>query len=418
MGYNYIMSMLDEDDKKLLQSVSQDSFDKPYLIAKLLDILDDDSNFSHLIKADNKIRYFRLLKEYFNKCWGYYIDSSIGQVKLDKLMEYNISTIYYVDAPNGKRVATKGEIDNGVAELLPEFTKVLGEEVDANVNILLWTFTGRLRYYGAAGLKYTYENGKLVESDLQIVFQAGKLLRQMIDWAETPANYERAIAILKQAKKNSKSYTYPSYAKDEIKTNISTKQIVYLCTNKLFGRGNTEIQAEASKILFKIKKSSYVPLPHDIAVLRKAYSELESIDTTETSKGLSDEVTELCDKIEQGVKTGLVNKSAFALKIVDSVRRFGKCSPKQLDILKEEEKKIDQQIRTKVYDKYAEENKDKSVDEELFNLSDALGSGTLNIFDTDNDDSTNKQVSNDKSFNPFDDDDDDTDADDLGFSII
>lgn len=367
----------DEDDIKLLLSLANDKLDKPVLICKIIDLLSDGNKIINSMNEARALSLFRLAKEYFNVCWGIYLDASMGGTGLDKLIQYSENIIYHVYAPNGLRVATVNEVKNGVEELVAKTTQIFTEEEAEYLNLLLWTFNGQLRYYKKAGLSYKYTNGKLDDTDYQLVCRAGQKLRGMIDWLSIGGNYERAIASLKLAKKASK-YKYPTFAQDETTCEISPKQIIYLCKTKILGKGITEAQTETKRILFKIDKDNYKPLPHDIACMRKAYSEVLNGVVDNPYRQMDNTIADLCKRLEDGLKNGLLDKNNFAFKILDTVKKSGRCSDKQLAILLKAGEDLQDIINKNSKTKKLEDanNSDESM-QELLQLSEALGTGAL-----------------------------------------
>lgn len=380
MSYNILTSWLGGDTEtiELISNISNDKLDKPVLLSKLLDMISDDSPYIRHIGEAKTLSLARLAKEYFNTCWSAYLDTSMGGVKLDTLIKYSEYIVYHVQAPNGFRVATENEIKNGVEELVAKTTPVLSDEEAEHLNLLLWTFKGQLRYYKKAGLSFTYTDGKLDDTDYQLVCKAGQKLRGMIDWISVGGNYERALASLKIGKKASK-YKYPNFAKDEIICEVSPKQIQYLCELNIVGKGLTDTQFEVKRILYRVKKDNYKPLPHEITLMRKAYNEVVNGVTENSTQKLGTTIDALCEKLDKGKATGLIDSNHFAFKIVNTIRKTGRCSDKQLNILREAENKMDSQVISVVK---AQENKEKSNDidddmKELLELSDSLGLGKL-----------------------------------------
>lgn len=379
MGHTFIENLLtDSNDIALLKNIANDKLDKPVMLDKLLKILADDSPYIAHIETEKLMSLFRLSKEYFNTCWGIYLDSAMGGIHLDKIIQYTENTVYYVFAPDGYRVATVNEINNGVEELTPEVTPTLPDDVIEHLNILLWSFNGQLRYYKKAGLTYTYKDGKLEETDYQLICKAGQKLRSMIDWIAVKGNYERALATLKATKKASK-YKYPNFARDEISCEISTKQIIYLCRTNIAGRGVTEAQQETKKILFKIQKDNYKPLPHEVAIMRKAYTEVSNGIVEDMTKKLDDGVKDLCSYISLASSKSLIEKTHFVFKVINTINKTGKCSDKQMSILLSAKDEIDKKNRLMAEGNKTgkdAEDEDDSM-KELFDMSEALGSGIL-----------------------------------------
>ncbi len=387
MGYNKIIGILDnQEDRNFLNSLTNDRLDKPRLISFILDIISDESEYIHLLSDTKLLSLYRLAKEYFNSCFSIFLDQSSVVNKLEFLIEYCTTTIYNTDGPDGLRVSTESEVKEGIEELIPVVTHNISEDIEGHLNLLLWTFTGALRYYKAAGLTYTYSEGRLQETKVQLIFRAGEKLRHMVDWISQGGNYERTLAVLKIARKN-KNYRYPTYAHDEIKSLISIKQVEYICRTRIGRHVPTDIQKEANAIIFKMDKHKYKPTPYDKSILRKAYNEIQEGIVGSNDIKLDTELEQKIAKIENGFSTGRLNKNHFSLKIIPTIRTTGKCSPKQMAYLDEAINIIEDNVKRLA--KKAED-KDKvakaeggsegdTSEKELMDMYNALGSGVLNI---------------------------------------
>lgn len=128
-------------------------------MTNILDIVEDESYYSMNLASDKLQALYRLLIAYYDSCFALYVDYCISSPKLENLLECNEYIVYRVSAENGNRVATKSEVENGVEELEPDISKAVDDNTMRCLNILMWTFTGMLRYYRSAGLECTYKMG-------------------------------------------------------------------------------------------------------------------------------------------------------------------------------------------------------------------------------------------------------------------
>lgn len=372
MTFNRIESSLSDTDIRFLTGVSNGKIQTSSLIAKLLEIISDDSPYKGLISEDKSLSLFRMLRAYFDSCFTAYLRFCIGEVKLDKLFEHKSALTYHTLASNGLRVSTVNEIQNGIEELSVQSDAVLTPEVEQNIALLLWTFTGSLRYYKQAGLTFNYENGSLVETEYQLIVRAGNKLRQLVDWMVIPSNYDEAIKKLEDAKKHNLKYEYPSFALDEVENEKSVKQIVYLCCKDLDSKCFTENQLKARGICAKINSRKYKPNPYEISIMRKAYTEYTNGIKGGSFHELHADVQSLVNAVDIAVEKGLLAKWHIAVKVAESVRRWGKCSVKQQDTMERALRKLDKSILNPAKNK---ETKDKYIDNEMLSMSDALGAG-------------------------------------------
>lgn len=380
MSFNKLKSLLSEDsDKSLVESLGSDRFNNAYLISSGMNMLSDE--VISCLNNEKALSLFRLIKTYFNNCFSIYIDDSVGHKALEKLLPFLENTIYYVNAPDGERIATINEVNSGVEQLIAKTIPAVESNIAEYLELLMWTFTGRVRYYGKSGLEYTYENGRLKESFYQLTLRAGNKLKEMLDWISVGGNYDRAIAALKIAKKSSK-YKYPSFASDEISCNYTPKQIYYFCSKSLNGMAYTEVQSQACKILYLIDKKGYKPLPHEISIMRRAYNEIctgnYSYDYTNIK---NEEARETCKLLDTLKNNGKTDKNDFVFKVIETIKKTGNTSEKQLNILRTYKERISTDSRNEPIKvkETKETNKVNSGSElnELFELSDALGSGKI-----------------------------------------
>lgn len=382
MEYLLLKSMLEnQEDIDFLNTISSDKMDRPYLLNQILEILADGSKDEKAVNNSNRLKLFRLAKEYFQVCFSAYLDYSMKDINLEELLKYSTKTIYSTFTSNGLRISTESEVENGVEELVPDITRNIDEEIENNLYLMLWTFSGKLRYYKKAGYNYTYVDNKLSETVYTLILRAGKGLRQLIDWVSNKGEYEKAVAVLKLSKKHNK-YKYPNYAPDEIKPDISVKQIQYLCSTRIYGSGATDNQREAKRVLFKIKKEFYKPSPYEISIMRKAYNEIKLGITHREGDVIDPVVQDLCNKLIEGADRGLISREHFAFKIIDSIQKFHKCSEKQLAILRDAEEVMDKTVIKETKDKKAKEKEEAdttSSKSELMSMYDALNSGIISI---------------------------------------
>lgn len=358
---------------------------EPDLILKLYRVLSDEYQSSYNMSDAMFMRFYRLLIEYIRKCRYLYSYYLTGKPRLEKLMESEVSVVYYVQAANGRRIATVNEVKNGVKELEPEFQDCFGEEERQYIYTLLWTFTGLIRFYTKTGLSVSYTNDTINENDVQLIIKAGQKLRGMIDFFSGPGDFPDIEDKLKKFRKMS-AYKYPTFAEDEIVSNISFKQDYFVCREELSKAGAvTDAQREARRLIFIHDNYKYKFLPHDMAVIRQvAYELRNSVVSAKVVRGktreLPHDVVDLISKLDKGRESGAFRpKSDFVFKVMDTVRKYGKCSPKQLAILQEAVDKMDIFVFNTVKAKKDKEDKDSKAEfnDSIFSMAQALGNGTL-----------------------------------------
>lgn len=381
MSYSILSRLLtDPNDLKFLNNLTSGRLQLPYLLETTLMYMNDNNS---RISDQNRESLFKLTKTYFNACFVAYIDQSSATSRLEKLIEGAHSTVYYTTTPYMDRVATENEVNNGIAELRADVTNNISEEVERYLNLLMWTFSGLVRYYIRAGFKATYQDNRLIETPYQLIQASALCLKDMVAWMSEPGNYDKTITILREAIKAGKSYRYPTFATDEITPDISAKQIIYLCDTKIRGNGATETQFNALNIIRRHKKNARIKLkPFEIATLRRAYAEIQDEIVDPEGEELDPVVGELCEEIDRALEDGIISSNEFALKIVKTVRQRIRCSDKQLNILMETKSKIDKkraEIESSDFGDITNKATKNTESSELLGISDALGSGVLAI---------------------------------------
>ena len=337
---------------------------KPYILNKLTSILSDDGVYIGILSDELAGKLYRLTIEYFNKCFIHYIKYGSGS-KFSKLIDNWMNKNYYVYSNNGRRLATQKEIEAGVEELEVKIEKVVSDNDFIMLNILEWSNSGKLRYYKKAGLEYKYIEGKLAESDLDLIVRAGIKLKELMDWMKD--RYDNVVDILTDNKK-AKKIVYPRSAVDEIRVEISKKQLIYLAANSM----NGEEYKEAKKIAYKAQNFKYDPLPEEISYIRRKYKEFTTIGYREP-QSLPEDIEYICKRLLDMQKQEKIDAGDFACKIARTVLDRKKCSEKQLNILRN---------RLSAYENIKESNNIKESElrnemDDIFGASDILGDGIM-----------------------------------------
>lgn len=122
------------------------------LVEEVLKYLEDSNVRARGLTDINKVALVLLLEQYVNICGGLFITNN----KLDTIVDDARREIYKIDAGSGLRIATRNEVKDGVKGLRADVKYLIGEEKYKLLNLLVWTISGRLRYYKRAGYDYNY----------------------------------------------------------------------------------------------------------------------------------------------------------------------------------------------------------------------------------------------------------------------
>lgn len=377
MSYNNLFKILNDNLKlkSLITNMSSGYVDIPYIVSETLKVLEDGHPFEKIISDSNKIALCNMIDKYFLDCWELYIDD----LDLDKLVTFGKIEVYKVNAANGLRYATTGEIAQGIKGLLGEYIYPIGEEDYKKLCLLQWTFNGKSYFFRQAGYQLTYDDaGKVRNSFYEMITMCAHELNDLFNWLVIRDQFEKDIKILTKMKKN-KGYKYASYEPDEITEDITIKQLI-VNINRVFPRNssNKDYRKALALVISSNKGKRLEPL--EIAFLRNVYDK-HALDRG-SNKTISDDtdvkLKEMCEEIDNNRYSGKIRTDHFAYKIIDTLRKanYTKCSTKQYNILldaynlingkvkKDEEKKEETKVISEL-----------DIDTSLGAISNALGDG-------------------------------------------
>lgn len=376
--YEYMKSIL--NDTKLynfMLSMSNNSMEQPRLIVDILDLLCESNPLHNTISDGNKAALVRMLRRYYMGFGDLFLINDY----VTKYIRAAKTSIYYMELFDDVRIATVKEIEDGAVGLIERVTYPLGEDKYRLLNLLEWTLRGKLSFYRESGYSYKYsnENRALAETVYDLVTRAANSMMDLVVWGES--DFSSDIKTLKKCEK----YRYPTYAADEVKSQFTIRQIVYYISNNLSRAGNTEDAKEALYLIARCKKDRRFQLtPMNKSFLRRFYNKIKenngeySEDVIEPTEKEPDNQLKIdCERILEGAKSGVIESNDFALKIIDTLRRFNYkgCSTKQYKFIQVALEKIDaQQSKAVEAEKTIEPAKIDSGDS-MLDISNALGSG-------------------------------------------
>jgi hypothetical protein len=337
MSYNKLFSLIEEDSRmtSFISNISSGYMDIPNIMVETLKLLEDESPFVNLISDSNKKSLCIMMDQYFTDCWSLYIDD----MKLDKLLQYGKIEKYKVDAADGLRDATEYEVAQGVMGLIPEYIYPAGEDEYKKLCLLEWSFYGKSYFYRQAGHKLDYDDkGKVTNTFYELIFNCAYELKALFEWVSVKENVDKAIAKIKKFQR-SKGFKYATYAKDEIKEDITIKQLV-MNVYKIFPRNSSNVEyRRALALALKAYKNNQKLTPLEVSSLREIYEKhaLDIANNKTTANETDDELKDKCNFLLAERFKGAIDQNHFAYTIISTIKRnnYTKCSPKQYKIINE-----------------------------------------------------------------------------------
>lgn len=385
--YNRTLELIQEIGTSELyntfKNIISDKIEKTDLMKNILNIISDQTPYSNL-SDDTRHKLVLALKTHFDCVW---VLINVNNTNVDRLIKGMYEDVYYINAYNGIRVATQSEVENGVVSLIEKRDWKLGEqgeEIYKQFNIMMWSITGRLRYYTAAGLKYTWDKETgLVETYLQLLSRSTPVMNSLYDLLKDNNKYDSIVSAINKSIRRGK-FKYPNFAVDEVKTNLSAKQLIFNANKVLWNYADDF--SESKRLLMRIKKDNrFKPTPLDISKLREDYETATSVSYQSKNKktnkdNLTDkqlDVKTKCELIEQAVKDGKLSSSDWGNKIATTLKKhkYRFCSDKQYKIINDTVSKLEEKPKenTRVMD----DSEMTDVLDDVYNVLDALGKGTL-----------------------------------------
>ena len=334
MGYTKLFELLKDETKltSLITNLSSGFIDVPYLISETLKLLADDSIYYNAISDNDKISLCIMIDNYFSDCWEQYI----ADINLDKLLKFGKIEVYKIEAADGLRYATQGEVTNGVKGLIGEYIYTAGEEEYKHLCLLQWSFSGIGYFYKQAGYNLKYDDeGKVLTSFYEMITQSAYGLKDLFNWISVKSNFETAISKIKKMQKKH-GYKYANYAKDEVTEEITIKQLVYNIY-RVFPRNSTNYEyRRALALALKNYKNKKPLTPSEVSWLREVY-EKHAVDITKEviSVEENNELKDKCEKLLAERYSGRIKQNHFAYNIIETLKKLGysKCSDKQMSII-------------------------------------------------------------------------------------
>lgn len=335
--FKRIEQIADEQLLKFLEAAKGEGYSDFWLVQQALFLL-DDSRRDMEISDNNLLGLMKMLKSCMQDCVMPY--KAYGD-ELNKRLKDCLTDIYYIEAANGLRVATVGEVEAGVIGLKAKKRFNIPEEDYKKVCLLLWMAAGKtwlLWKIGYSDIKDdTHPYSKIAKTANELV--------QLFSWIETGGSFDDILDKMKKASKY-KKYTYPEYAMDEVTEDLSVNALIAkILAVFIQGCADNDFR-RAIALSVKGKENPKILTPGEISFLRSTYDRYQLESKTGQIK-LSDAgkerverielIKDKCESLKKAAEDKLIDKKAFVFKIIDTLEscNYRYCSSKQEKLLDE-----------------------------------------------------------------------------------
>lgn len=266
--------------------------------------------------------------------------SLLEQEKVDiiKIASNAAVQVYKVKTQKGVRLATKSEIADNVVELFVERLPIVKDEEYKMISIFAWGKNGDSSFYGQSGCEDGHDNAeKIVKSS--------KLMVDAIRWVVNNVEYLKGL----EQKFNSKSghfVEYPDSADDG-----STTTPIKDALMRLYRDPEVANKASAggfySTVLDICKKHAlygYELSPKQAAVIRKAYQDMYSSKAEAKQQNGELDIMKKIELLLKNKDLPELSKHQFAFQVIETVKKYGKVSDKQRNIIEKAYEALEQAL--------------------------------------------------------------------------
>ncbi len=280
-----------------------------------------DATGNELKKLQAMLRLSILFDDTYTKL------SKYGVADFKKFVNSAKENIYYVNAANGERLATKGEIENKVAQLIIKEEMYLPENQFKMLRLFGWGVFGDERMYKDSGC----DSG---DNDIDKIFKSGRIMSETLEWLNKVDELKITMLALKE---HMDSINYPESAIDEIKPELSIKEIIdYIYDQDLKGDKNRLYDIAGDIADRAVQNNNYNISVKQSKIVRDAYAQLTGKATPNNQNNQA--CTEVDDKIAlliQNKNHPSLTNHDFAFKIIGTVKKYGKVSINQKKYIEE-----------------------------------------------------------------------------------
>jgi len=282
-----------------------------YIVKETLRVICDGSLYLDKLDEKTVVAYCIMIYRYICSCGRKYKSRN----RWKSAVNNSSAEVYRINAANGLRYATVSEVDNGARGLIPLKIYPAGEDICHKLNLLMWSFTGNVKYLDAIEDMDTFNVDKTISWTFGVMQKYASRIIGLIEWMEEGSNFSSACKEIKEYSDKG-GFRYAEFAEDEIKENISKKQVIFTLRNM-------DIK---NKILDCCKDENDIT-PYQMSILRDIY---ESIANRTSCK-----IEEKCEHLIKCKKQGYIDEKEFVFKIIYTLKSQGyvKCSEKQMAII-------------------------------------------------------------------------------------
>lgn len=343
MSYDEVNKLIETDEKlkKFMVGTECSVLRLPVLITETLEMLADDSPLRGMITDTNKVALCKMCRSIHMKLAS--ITMFEDDKKIKALCDYSKKDIYYIEALNGNRIATKKEVEDGVEGLYAKPTYVAGEKAADMLHVIMWIISGDARYLyrnGDTSIKFS-EDGNVSTPVYTLIYRYAEKITQATEYYDSD-EYKKAVKIIQKFQKTA-SKLYKDVESDEVTAPISKEQLVRDILDR-FPRGSSNANyRKAVSLALAYERNKKWVTPAGIAFMREQHRLYgETLGEDESTDSTSDRIEEMCNELERLRYSKLIDPNSFAYKIISTIKkkRYKNVSSKQKDIIIEAYNKV------------------------------------------------------------------------------
>lgn len=344
MSYDGVNKLIEADEKlyKFMVGTEGSVLRLPVLITETLEMLADDSPLRSVITDANKVALCKMCRSVHTKLAS--ITMFDDDKKIKALCDYSKKDIYYIEALNGNRIATKREVEDGVEGLYAKPTYVAGEKASDMLHVIMWIISGDARYLyrnGDTGVIKFSEDGNVSTPVYTLIYRYAEKITQATEYYDSE-EYKKAAKIIQKFQKTA-SKLYKDIESDEVTAPISKEQLVKDILDR-FPRGSSNVDyRKAVSLALAYERNHRWVTPAGIAFMREQHRLYgETLGDDENTGSTSDIIEEMCNELERLRYSKLIDPNEFVYKIISTIKkkRYKNVSSKQKDIIIEAYNKV------------------------------------------------------------------------------
>ena len=343
MSYDGVNKLIESDEKlhKFMIGTEGSVLRLPVLITETLEMLADDSPLRSVITDANKVALCKMCRSVHTKLAS--ITMFDDDKKIKALCDYSKKDIYYIEALNGNRIATKREVEDGVEGLYAKPTYVAGEKASNMLHVIMWIISGDARYLyrnGDTNIQFG-EDGKVSTPVYTLIYRYAEKITQATEYYDSD-EYKKAVKIIQKFQKTA-SKLYKDIESDEVTAPISKEQLVKDILDR-FPRGSSNSNyRKAVSLALAYERNKRWVTPAGIAFMREQHRLYgETLGDYESADSTSDRIEEMCNELERLRYSKMIDPNHFVYKIIATIKkkRYKNVSSKQKDIIIEAYNKV------------------------------------------------------------------------------